>query len=272
MTSYSIISWNVNGIKSTIDKGLIDFINKEDPDVFCIQEIKTHYTKLDALLSDYFSIWNPAEKKGYSGTAIYSKYKPLKVIKGMNIAEHDNEGRVIVIDLEKFFLLTVYTVNAQRGLTRLDYRMKWDKDFLIFIKKLDKEKPVVLCGDFNVAHKEIDLANPKNNKRSAGFTEEERDGFSEFVDNGFLDTFRHFDQSSGKYTWWSMRTRKGDPTLRERNVGWRIDYFLASKRFMNSINKSEIMSEVYGSDHCPIKIEIEIENFNLKKKTAKSLL
>ncbi|MHA2103215.1 MAG: exodeoxyribonuclease III [Candidatus Hodarchaeales archaeon] len=272
MTSYSIISWNVNGIKSTIDKGLVDFIKKEDPDVFCIQEIKTHYTKLDTLLPNYFSIWNPAEKKGYAGTAIYTKYKPLNIIKGMNIAEHDNEGRIIVIDLDQFFLLTVYTVNAQRGLTRLDYRMKWDKDFLKFIKKLDKEKPVVLCGDFNVAHKEIDLANPKNNKRSAGFTQEERDGFTKFTDNGFVDTFRNFDQSAEKYTWWSMRTKKGEPTLRERNIGWRIDYFLASDRFMNSVKKSEILNDIHGSDHCPVKLELELNNLKLRKKIAKKLL
>ncbi|OLS27085.1 MAG: Exodeoxyribonuclease [Candidatus Heimdallarchaeota archaeon LC_3] len=248
-----MISWNVNGIKSTIDQGLIEFVKKEDPDFLCLQEVKTHYKELDRLLPNYKSYWNPAERKGYSGTLIYTKIKPLKSKKGMGIAEHDTEGRITSLEFEKFYLITVYTVNAKRGLIRLDYRMRWDKDFLKFIIKLDKKKTVIVCGDLNVAHKEIDLAHPKRNKKNPGFTQQERDGFSAYLDSGFVDTFRHFDQSPEKYTWWSNFSN-----ARERNVGWRLDYFLASNRLMNSVKKSEIMSEIYGSDHCPIKLEIEI--------------
>lgn len=251
MDSLTFISWNVNGIKSTIKQGGIDFLNKQNPDFICLQEIKTHYTELDDSFPDYFPIWNPAERKGYSGTLIYSKRKPVHIEKVLGISEHDDEGRLTTIELDNFYLSTIYTVNAQRGLKRLDYRMKWDEEYLSYIKKLDKKKPVILCGDYNVAHTEIDLANPKSNKRNAGFTPQERDGFSKFIDNGFVDTFRHFNKEPGHYTWWSVRTNS-----RAKNIGWRLDYFLVSERIIDKVQSSEILSDVYGSDHCPIKLTL----------------
>ncbi|MFW9930995.1 MAG: exodeoxyribonuclease III [Candidatus Thorarchaeota archaeon] len=248
-----IISWNVNGIKSSINQGLESFIKKENPDCFCFQESKSYDKKIDGLFPKYFSYWNPAERKGYSGTVIYTKKKPLKVFKGMNIPEHDKEGRMITLEFDDFYLTNVYTVNSQRGLVRLEYRMVWDQAFLEFIKKLDAIKPVIICGDLNVAHKEIDIANPELNAKTAGFTVKERSGFTKFLENGFVDTFREFNKEPNNYTYWDSRT-----FAREKNIGWRIDYFLVSRRFLPKVKTSRILNEVYGSDHCPIILELKV--------------
>ena len=249
-----IISWNVNGIRAVIKKGFIDFVNEFDPDIICIQETKAHPDQVELNLENYkYKYWNSAEKKGYSGTAIFSKIKPLSVKNDMNITKHDNEGRVICFELKKYFLITVYTPNSKRDLSRLDYRSnEWDKDFLIYIKELEKVKPVVFCGDLNVAHKEIDLKNPKANKRNAGFTDEERSGFENYIQAGFLDTFRMFNNEPNHYTWWSYMFNS-----RAKNVGWRIDYFCISKILKSKIKQSIILPEVMGSDHAPILIEID---------------
>ena len=249
-----IISWNVNGIRAVIKKGFIDFVNEFDPDIICIQETKAHPDQVELNLENYkYKYWNSAEKKGYSGTAIFSKIKPLSVKNDMNITKHDNEGRVISFELKKYFLITVYTPNSKRDLSRLDYRSnEWDKDFLIYIKELEKVKPVVFCGDLNVAHKEIDLKNPKTNKRNAGFTDEERSGFENYIQAGFLDTFRMFNNEPNHYTWWSYMFNS-----RAKNVGWRIDYFCISKILKSKIKQSIILPEVMGSDHAPILIEID---------------
>ena len=249
-----IISWNVNGIRAVIKKGFIDFVNEFDPDIICIQETKAHPDQVELNLENYkYKYWNSAEKKGYSGTAIFSKIKPLSVKNDMNITKHDNEGRVICFELKKYFLITVYTPNSKRDLSRLDYRSnEWDKDFLIYIKELEKVKPVVFCGDLNVAHKEIDLKNPKTNKRNAGFTDEERSGFENYIQAGFLDTFRMFNNEPNHYTWWSYMFNS-----RAKNVGWRIDYFCISKILKSKIKQSIILPEVMGSDHAPILIEID---------------
>ena len=249
-----IISWNVNGIRAVIKKGFIDFVNEFDPDIICIQETKAHPDQVELNLENYkYKYWNSAEKKGYSGTAIFSKIKPLSVKNDMNITKHDNEGRVICFELKKYFLITVYTPNSKRDLSRLDYRSnEWDKDFLIYIKELEKVKPVVFCGDLNVAHKEIDLKNPKTNKRNAGFTDEERSGFENYMQAGFLDTFRIFNNEPNHYTWWSYMFNS-----RAKNVGWRIDYFCISKILKSKIKQSIILPEVMGSDHAPILIEID---------------
>ena len=249
-----IISWNVNGIRAVIKKGFIDFVNEFDPDIICIQETKANPDQVELNLENYnYKYWNSAEKKGYSGTAIFSKIKPLSVKNDMNITKHDNEGRVICFELKKYFLITVYTPNSKRDLSRLDYRSnEWDKDFLIYIKELEKVKPVVFCGDLNVAHKEIDLKNPKTNKRNAGFTDEERSGFENYMQAGFLDTFRIFNNEPNHYTWWSYMFNS-----RAKNVGWRIDYFCISKILKSKIKQSIILSEVMGSDHAPILIEID---------------
>ena len=249
-----IISWNVNGIRAVIKKGFIDFVNEFDPDIICIQETKAHPDQVEMNLENYnYKYWNSAEKKGYSGTAIFSKIKPLSVKNDMNITKHDNEGRVICFELKKYFLITVYTPNSKRDLSRLDYRSnEWDKDFLIYIKELEKVKPVVFCGDLNVAHKEIDLKNPKTNKRNAGFTNEERSGFENYIQAGFLDTFRMFNNEPNHYTWWSYMFNS-----RAKNVGWRIDYFCISEILKSKIKQSIILPEVMGSDHAPILIEID---------------
>ena len=249
-----IISWNVNGIRAVIKKGFIDFVNEFGPDIICIQETKAHPDQVELNLENYkYKYWNSAEKKGYSGTAIFSKIKPLSVKNDMNITKHDNEGRVICFELKKYFLITVYTPNSKRDLSRLDYRSnEWDKDFLIYIKELEKVKPVVFCGDLNVAHKEIDLKNPKTNKRNAGFTDEERSGFENYIQAGFLDTFRMFNNEPNHYTWWSYMFNS-----RAKNVGWRIDYFCISKILKSKIKQSIILPEVMGSDHAPILIEID---------------
>lgn len=248
-----IVSWNVNGIRAVLGKGFHDFVKKENPEIICIQETKAHPEQVDVELKDYeHHFWNSAEKKGYSGTAIFSKIKPLKVIYDMGIEEHDKEGRIITLEFKDFFLTTVYTPNSQRGLTRLEYRQKWDKDFLAFLKNLEEQKPVIFCGDLNVAHQEIDLKNPKSNKKNAGFTEEERQGFTKFVENGFIDTFRDLYPEKIEYSWWSYMH-----DARKKNIGWRIDYFAISPEIKSKVKDSKILCEVHGSDHCPVLLELK---------------
>ena len=249
-----IISWNVNGIRAILKKGFLDFINDFNPDIICIQETKAHPEQVDLDLDNYkYKYWNSATKKGYSGTAIFSKIKPISVQNDMNIEKHDDEGRVICMELKNYFLVTVYTPNSKRDLSRLDYRAKeWDRDFLIYLKELEKIKPIIFCGDLNVAHKEIDLKNPKTNKRNAGFTNEERLGFDNYINSGFLDTFRMFNKEPNHYTWWSYMFNS-----RAKNVGWRIDYFCISEILKKKITKSIILPEIMGSDHAPILIEID---------------
>jgi len=250
-----IISWNVNGIRSVITKGFDNFMKIEKPDIICLQEIRADESQVKFEFEDHkYRYWNPAEKKGYSGTAIFSAYEPLSIIKDLGDLKHDGEGRVITLEYKKFWLVNVYVPNSKRGLERLDYRHKsWDVDFLAYLKKLEKKKPVIVCGDFNVAHKEIDLANPKANVKNAGFTPEERKGFDNFISAGFIDTFREFTKDGGHYTWWSNMANS-----RARNIGWRIDYFLVTGEIMPGIKKSYILSSVMGSDHAPIVIEADI--------------
>jgi len=250
-----IISWNVNGLRAVINKGFYDFVNKEKPDILCLQEIKASPGQVRLDLDDYpFMYWNAAQKKGYSGTAIFSRMEPHKQFNDLGIEKHDSEGRVCTIELEKFFLVNVYTPNSRRGLERLDYRHnEWDVDFLKFVKKLEKKKPVIFCGDLNVAHKEIDLANPGSNVKNAGFTPQERSGFDNIINAGFIDTFRHFTKDGGHYTWWSYMGQ-----ARDRNIGWRIDYFLASPSLMPEIKRSYILPGVMGSDHAPIVLECDL--------------
>lgn len=246
-----LISWNVNGIRSVLGKGFLDFVDSEKPDILCLQETKAQPEQVNLVLQGYQPIWNSAQKKGYSGTSIFTRIPPQGIQLDMGIAEHDQEGRIIVADFGDFYLLNVYTPNAQRELTRLEYRMKWDKDFLAYLQSLNTKKPVIFCGDLNVAHQEIDLANPKSNRRNAGFTDEERAGFSSILAGGFVDTFREFSKEGGKYTWWSYMFN-----ARAKNVGWRIDYFCVSERFVPRVKSSEILASVMGSDHCPVRIEI----------------
>jgi exodeoxyribonuclease III len=250
-----IISWNVNGIRAAIKKGFMDFLNSENPDIICIQETKARPEQVENEFQGYpYRFWNSAEKKGYSGTAIFSNIDPIRVTYGLGIPKHDTEGRVITAEFEKYYLVTVYVPNAKRDLSRLPYRQKeWDVDFLSYVSELEKKKPVVFCGDMNVAHEEIDLANPKSNKNNAGFTAEERMGFDNIVKAGFVDTFRHFNPEGGFYTWWSYMAK-----ARERNIGWRIDYFCVSPSLMKSVNHAGILPEVMGSDHCPTSLEIQI--------------
>ena len=249
-----IISWNVNGIRAVLKKGFIDFINKTNPDIICIQETKASPEQVDLTLEEYpYKYWNSAIKKGYSGTAIFSKVKPLNVENDLKIEKHDQEGRVICFELENYYLVTVYTPNSKRDLSRLNYRQKeWDIDFLKYLKKLEAKKPVIFCGDLNVAHKEIDLKNPKTNKKNAGFTNEEKEGFENYILSGFVDTFRIFNQEPGHYTWWSYMFN-----ARAKNIGWRIDYFCVSEQIKNKINKSIILTDIMGSDHAPVLIEID---------------
>ena len=248
-----IISWNVNGIRAVIKKGFYDFIDEYKPDILCLQETKAHPEQVDIKLNQYpYQFWNSAEKKGYSGTAIFSKKEPLSVKNNIGIDKHDNEGRVIAVEFEDYFLVNVYTPNSKRELLRLEYRsQEWDVDFLKYLKKLDEEKPVIFCGDLNVAHKEIDLKNPKTNKRNAGFTDEERLGFDNYIESGFIDTFREFEKGEGHYTWWSYMFNS-----RAKNVGWRIDYFCISQILRSKLAKSYILKDVMGSDHAPVAIEI----------------
>jgi exodeoxyribonuclease III len=248
-----VISWNVNGIRAGIRKGFNDFLVAQDADILCLQETKARPEQVIGLESeDYCCFWNSAEKKGYSGTAIFSKEEPLAVTYGLGVSEHDTEGRVITAEFQDFNLVTVYTPNSKRGLLRLGYRQKWDADFRHYLMNLKAQKPVILCGDLNVAHEDIDLSNPKANKRSAGFTKEERQGFSTLLDSGFTDSFRHFNNRPNHYTWWSNFNK-----CRERNIGWRIDYFCVSENFMPRVESSRILADVHGSDHCPILLTLK---------------
>nr|WP_258558714.1 exodeoxyribonuclease III [Methanococcus maripaludis] len=247
-----MLSWNVNGIRACLKNGFMDFLERESPDIMCIQETKVQSGQVQLGLDGYFQYWNYAERKGYSGTAIFTKIKPNNVILGMENSEHNNEGRVITLEFDEYYLVNVYTPNSQRGLTRLEYRQKWDEDFLNYIKTLETKKPVVFCGDLNVAHKEIDLKNPKTNVKNAGFTPEERSGFDNIVNSGFLDTFREFNKEPDNYSWWSYRF-----SARAKNIGWRIDYFCISKILRDNLKDAFIMPEVMGSDHCPVGIIFE---------------
>ena len=248
------ISWNVNGLRACYDKGFADAFNRLEADFFCLQETKMQEGQLDVQFEGYQSYWNYAEKKGYSGTAIFSKVKPLSVTYGLGIEEHDHEGRVIMLELESYYLITVYTPNSQEELRRLDYRMKWDDDFRAYLKKLEEKKPVIVCGDLNVAHKEIDLKNPKTNRKNAGFTDEERAKFTTLLESGFTDTFRYFyPEQEGIYSWWSYRFK-----AREKNAGWRIDYFLTSDSLKDKLRGAQIHTDILGSDHCPVELTIEL--------------
>ena len=247
------ISWNVNGIRACCDKGFRDIFSQLDADIFCLQETKMQAGQLDLQFEGYTSYWNYAEKKGYSGTAIFCRQQPLSVNYGIGIAEHDTEGRVITLEFADFYMVTVYTPNAQDGLKRLDYRMQWEDDFRAYLQELDKKKPVIVCGDLNVAHKEIDLKNPKGNKKNPGFTDEECGKFDALLVAGFVDTFRHFyPDLEGAYSWWSYRFH-----AREKNVGWRIDYFLTSERLREKLTGAKIHADVFGSDHCPVEVTLE---------------
>lgn len=247
-----LISWNVNGIRACCDKGFRDAFKALDADFFCLQETKMQAGQLDLSFDGYTSYWNYAERKGYSGTAIFTRHQPLGVTYGLGIDEHDYEGRVITLEMENFYLVTVYTPNSQDGLKRLDYRMTWDDDFRAYLQRLDEKKPVLVCGDLNVAHKEIDLKNPKTNRMNAGFTDQEREKFQLLLDAGFIDTFRQFypDQAN-IYSWWSYRFK-----AREKNAGWRIDYFLASSRLSNQLEGAKIHTDIFGSDHCPVEVTL----------------
>ncbi len=248
-----LISWNVNGIRACVNNNFMEFFNKVDADMFCLQETKLQENQIDLQLDGYYQYWNYAKKKGYSGTAIFTKVEPLRVSYGIGMEEHDQEGRVITLEFEDFHLVTVYTPNSQNELKRLDYRMKWEDDFRAYLKKLDEIKPVIVCGDLNVAHKEIDLKNPKTNRKNAGFTDEEREKFSKLLDEGFIDTFRYFyPDKENIYSWWSYRFK-----AREKNAGWRIDYFCASEKIKDRLEGATIHTEVLGSDHCPVELIIK---------------
>lgn len=244
-----LISWNVNGLRACVGKEFEQQFKDLDADFFCLQETKMQAGQLDLSFPSYESYWNYADKKGYSGTAIYTKHKPLSVTYGINIDEHDHEGRVITLEMEDFYLVTVYTPNSQDGLRRLEYRMKWEDDFQAYLHKLDEKKPVIVCGDMNVAHQEIDLKNPKTNRKNAGFTDEEREKMTQLLSNGFIDTFRTLYPEQVTYSWWSYRFR-----AREKNTGWRIDYFLISERLKDRLEDAKIHTEIMGSDHCPVEI------------------
>ena len=247
------ISWNVNGLRAVLRKNFMDYFLQENPDALCIQETRAHPDDVDQLWpAGYTTYWNWAEKKGYSGTAVFSRSRPLNVRRGIGMPKHDREGRVLTLEFADFFLVNVYVPNSQRELTRLAYRKKWDKDFLRYLKELEKSKPVIFCGDLNVAHTELDLAHPKENVGNHGFTPEERAGFSALVRVGFVDTFREFEKSGGHYTWWSPM-----PGVRKRNVGWRIDYFLISESLRSRLKGAFIHPEITGSDHCPVGIELD---------------
>lgn len=242
------ISWNVNGLRACAGKGFLDFFKETDADIFCLQETKLQAGQIDLDLPGYHQYWNYAEKKGYSGTAIFTKEEPLHVSYGIGIEEHDHEGRVITLEYADFYFITVYTPNSQNELARLDYRMKWEEDFLAYLKKLEETKPVIFCGDLNVAHKEIDLKNPKSNHKNAGFTDEERGKFTALMEAGFIDTFRHFyPDLEGVYSWWSYRF-----SARQKNAGWRIDYFLTSASLKDRLQDAVIYTDILGSDHCPV--------------------
>lgn len=249
-----LISWNVNGLRACCDKGFREAFQTLDADFFCLQETKMQEGQLDLSFEGYTSYWNYAEKKGYSGTAIFTRLEPLNVTYGLGIDVHDHEGRVITLEMDNFYLVTVYTPNSQDGLKRLDYRMTWEDDFRNYLLELDKKKPVLVCGDLNVAHKEIDLKNPKTNRMNAGFTDQEREKFQILLDAGFIDTFRYFyPEQTGIYSWWSYRFK-----AREKNAGWRIDYFLASRRLADKLESAKIHTEIFGSDHCPVEVTLNV--------------
>lgn len=248
-----LISWNVNGIRACMEKGFMEFFRQADADVFCLQETKVQAGQVNLPLDGYHQYWNYADKKGYSGTALFAKAEPLQVTYGMGIDEHDHEGRVITAEFQEYYVVTVYTPNSQDELKRLDYRMKWEDDFRAYLKKLEQNKPVVFCGDLNVAHREIDLKNPKSNRRNAGFTDEEREKMTKLLSDGFVDTFRYFyPDREGIYSWWSYRFQ-----ARAKNAGWRIDYFLASECLKDRLEDAVIHTEVPGSDHCPVELRIK---------------
>lgn len=248
-----LISWNVNGLRACIKKGFLEFFNEINADIFCIQETKLQEGQIDLDLDGYYQYWNYAVKKGYSGTAIFTKIKPIDVTYGIGIEEHDQEGRVITLEYKDFYMITVYTPNSQSELARLEYRMKWEDDFLHYLKTLEEKKPVIFCGDLNVAHKEIDLKNPKSNRKNAGFTDEERSKFDSVVEAGFIDTFRHFYPDQEEiYSWWSYRFK-----ARSKNAGWRIDYFCTSSSLKPRLKDAKIHTDILGSDHCPVELEIE---------------
>ena len=246
------ISWNVNGLRACVGKDFEQQFKDLNADFFCLQETKMQAGQLDLSFPGYESYWNYADKKGYSGTAIYTKHKPLNVTYGIDIDEHDHEGRVITLEMDDFYIITVYTPNSQDGLRRLDYRMKWEEDFQAYLHRLDAIKPVIVCGDMNVAHQEIDLKNPKTNHKNAGFTDEEREKMTQLLSNGFIDTFRTLYPEQVTYSWWSYRFR-----AREKNTGWRIDYFLISERLKDRLEDAKIHTEIMGSDHCPIEITLK---------------
>lgn len=247
-----LISWNVNGIRACIKKGFVEFFEKENADIFCLQETKVQEEQIPFKLDGYYQYWNFAQKKGYSGTAIFSKTEPISIAYGMGKEEHDSEGRLITLEFDKFYVVTVYAPNSQRGLARLEYRMTWEADFLNYIQGLERLKPVIFCGDLNVAHTEIDIKNPSSNRKSAGFSAEERNKFTEVLSNGFIDTFRFFfPDKIGAYTWWSYMFN-----ARANNAGWRIDYFCVSEGLKEQLKNALIYDEVYGSDHCPVGLEI----------------
>ena len=249
-----LISWNVNGIRAAMTKGFLDFAAETDPDVLCVQETKMQEGQAEVPLEGYHQYWCSADKKGYSGTAVFTKEEPLSVTRGIGIDEHDHEGRVITCEYPEFYLVNVYVPNAQDGLKRLDYRMKWEDDFRAYLKSLEEKKPVITCGDFNVAHKEIDLKNPKSNRGNAGFSDEERGKMTMLQDAGFIDTWRYFyPDLEGVYSWWSYRFR-----ARDNNAGWRIDYFLVSEALKDRLQGAGILNDVFGSDHCPVSLDIDI--------------
>ena len=249
-----LISWNVNGLRACVKKGFLEFFKEIDADIFCIQESKLQQGQIDLELEGYSSYWNYAEKKGYSGTAVFTKQEPLSVKRGIGVEEHDNEGRVITLEFDKFYLVNVYTPNSKQALERLDYRMVWEDVFRKYLKELEENKPVIICGDLNVAHNEIDLKNPKSNRKNAGFTDEERAKISELLDAGFIDTYRYFyPDKEGEYSWWSQRLN-----ARAKNAGWRIDYFLVSESLKDKLEDAKIHMDVMGSDHCPVELKINL--------------
>lgn len=249
-----LVSWNVNGLRACMGKGFLEFFHEIDADFFCLQETKMQPEQLTLELPGYYQYWNSAEKKGYSGTAIFSKQEPITVQYGLPQEVHNHEGRVITLEMESFYLVTVYTPNAQEQLARLAYRMQWEDDFRAYLQELDKQKPVIVCGDFNVAHQEIDLKNPKTNRQNAGFSDEERSKMTALLDVGFTDTFRYFyPEATGVYSWWSYRFK-----AREKNAGWRIDYFIVSTRLQETLQNATIHSDIMGSDHCPVSLELAI--------------
>ena len=249
-----MISWNVNGLRAAVGKGFVEYFKEADADIFSLQETKLQAGQIDLELEGYHQYWNYAEKKGYSGVAVFTKKEPLSVAYGIGVEEHDHEGRVITLEFENFYHVTVYTPNSQAENARLDYRMEWDDAFRAYVKGLDEKKPVIICGDLNVAHKEIDLKNPKTNRRSAGFTDEERGKFTELLEAGFVDSFRHFyPNMEGIYSWWSYRFK-----AREKNAGWRIDYYVTSESLREKLVDAKIHTTIMGSDHCPVELEIEL--------------